>query len=261
MAGLAQKRIEEKMNEKNQKLTNEIMTVVVASLFLGFILALTLKWPILGFEPIDFLLMFGLSLIVCCVFVGAQKFAAHRLDCETKTNLLGFKRYWFGPTKLGSGEFPFKFPLWIVLPLLLFFITKGFFRWLAILDLDIEPKSGRIGRKFYALEERDVAKITMAGPIALMILAIISKAIGISSGIQNFTSFAIICSMLAFLSLIPFGIGFKLLSSSRFIWIFLFIFSFVFLALMRMQSVALIMAASLIFALIVVIGYYLLEQK
>ena len=249
------------MNEKDKKSLNEILIVVAASLFLGFILALTLKWPILSIEPMDFLFMFGLSLIICCVFVGAQKFVAHRLECETRTILLGFKRYWFGPTKFGSGEFSFRFPLWIVLPLLLFFVTNGFFKWLAILDFDIDTKPGRAGRKFYAIEERDVAKISMAGPVAVIILAIISKAIGLATGIQNFTSFAVICSMFVFLALIPFGIGFKLLSSSRFIWLFLFIFSFVFLAMMKMQSIALMIAASVIFALIVLIRYYLLEQK
>jgi hypothetical protein len=249
------------MKEKNKKLIDEIFTILIASLFLGFMLALTLKWPILSFEPADFFLMSALSLLICCVFVGAQKFAAYRLDCETRTNMLGFKRYWFGPTRISSGELPFKFPLWIVLPLLFFFITRGFFKWLAILDFDIEPKPGRVGRKWYALEESDTAKIAMAGPVALIVLAAISKSIGLASGIQNFTSFAIICSLFALLSLIPFGIGFKLLSSSRFIWIFLFVFSAVFLAMMKVQSLALIIAAALVFAFITLIGYYLLEQQ
>lgn len=247
-----------------KELIKEIFIIVGASLFLGFVLSLNLEWPILSFEPFEFLIMFLLSLLMLGVFVGAQKAVAYALDCRTKTKFLSFRRYWFVPYGPGGRippKLPFNFPLWLVLPLLLFFITKGLFKWLAILDIDIEPKSTRVRKQFYALKEDDVGKITLAGPVAVLALAIIVKAIGLSTAIVGFTSFATICAWLAFLSLIPFGLGFKLLSSSRLIWLFTFIFSLIILFLIGLESLFAIIFSALLFAAIIVIGYYLLYER
>jgi len=245
------------MKERNKKLLNEITVIAVASLFLGFILALNLKWPILSIEPTLFLIMSGLALLVVLVFVGAQKLAAHALECETKINLLGFKRFWFKE----KHKLPFEFPSWFVFPLLVFFATLGNLKWLAILDVDISPKSTKVRKKIFFLEESDVTKITSAGILAVIFLGIISKMIGLATGISNFTSFAVICMLFAFLSLIPIGMGFKLLVSSRFFWLFLIVFSFILLAMMAVESLFAIIAAALIFATMAVIGYYMLENK
>lgn len=244
----------------NQKLINEILTIAIAAIFLGFLLALTLKWPKLIFEPADFILMFVLSLLICCVFVGAQKIVAYKLDCDTTTKLLTFKRYWFGPIGKIRGELTFKFPLWIVMPLLFFFITVGKLKWLAILDFDIKPRSIRARKKFYALEEADMTKVAMAGIVAVLALAIISKITAIVSGIQGFGSFAAICVLFAFFALIPFGIGFKLFVSSRFIWLFLFVFSAIFFVLMQLENIIVIMIIALLFAALATIAYYSLEK-
>ncbi|MFA5084438.1 MAG: hypothetical protein WC475_03630 [Candidatus Paceibacterota bacterium] len=245
------------MTDRKNHLLNEILVIIIASLFLGLILALNLKWPILTIEPMDYLQMSGLALLMVIVFVGAQKIAAHRLECGTKTNLLGFKRYGF---KKGA-VLPFRFPLWLVLPLLLFLITGGMLKWLSVLDTDISPKSTKVRRKIFFLEEADVTKITAAGPIAIIFLGIISKIIGLASGIQNFTSFAVICALFAFLSLIPIGMGFKLFSSSRFFWLFLMVFSFILLAMMKTGSLFVIITAALIFAAMATVGYYMQENK
>lgn len=245
------------MNERKKHIMNETIVIAVATLFLGLILAMNLKWPIITFGWMDYLLMSALALLIVLVFVGAQKFVAHKLECETKTNLLGFKRFGFKKRNV----FPFKFPLWFVFPLLIFLITGGMLKWLAILDVDISAKSTKVRKKIFFLEEADVTKITSAGIIAVIFLGIISKMIGLATGISDFTSFAVICVLFAFLSLIPIGMGFKLFVSSRFFWLFLLVFSFILLAMMKSGSLLVIIAAAIIFALMATIGYYMQENK
>lgn len=244
-------------NKEVKELTKEIAIIIGVALFLGFLLALKFKWPILSFEPFGFFIMFLLSLLMLGIFVGSQKIVAYKLDCKTRTKLLTIRRYWFGP----RSKFDFAFPTWLVLPVVLFFITIGRLKWLAILDLDIEPKSTRRRRKFYALTEDDVGKITLIGPVAVLALAIIVKVIGLASGIVGFASFALVCTWFAFLSLIPIGLGFKLFLSSRLIWLLTFIFSFLTLLLMSLQSLAAIIFIALLFAAIATISYYLLYER
>jgi hypothetical protein len=240
-----------------KEIGKEIAVVVGASVFLGFLLALHFRYPIISIEPHDFLISFLLALLMLGVFVGAQKFAAYRLDCKTKTKLLGFRRYGLKAWM----QFTYDFPLWIVLPIVLFFITNGFFKWLAILDFDVDPLSRKVRRKWAALSEDDVGKIAIAGPLAVLAMGIISKIIALGTGIASFSSFAFICALLCVVALIPIGLGFKMMMSSRVAWFFTIIFSFCIMLLMKLQNVFSIVFIALLFAAAATIAYYTLYEK
>ena len=238
----------------------EIGIVIGASVFLGIILSLTFKYPILNFDEHSVLKNFLLSLLMLGVFVGAQKGMASILDCKTRIKLLGFRRYGLKPW----AQFSFDFPLWIVLPLLLFIVgilIRKSLMWLAILDFEVEPLARRVRRRFNALTEEDVGKIALAGPLAVLALGIISKAISLANGIAGFGDFAVLCALLSFLSLIPIGLGFKLLMSSRMAWLFTLIFSLGILLMMHLQSLFAIILIAIIFAIAATLGYYILYEK
>lgn len=235
-----------------KEVLNEILIIVVASLMTGFILALKLKWPIVSIEAIDFLWMFLLSLLLFSVFVGAQKLTAYFLDCKTRSKLLSFRRYWFQPiTQKGKAELPFDFPVWFVLPILLVLIN---FKWLAILNFDIEPKLSHLKRRWSNITESDVGKVAIAGPFATIILGLIFKIFGA-------TNIAFLCVWFAFLALIPIGMGFKLLNSSRILWFFSLIFSLALLFLIKLSSALAAIIMALIVAAFITIIYYSLYEK
>ena len=235
-------------------LIKEIFFIIIAALFLGLILAAKISWTKIIIEPLNILWMFLFSLLMLSVFVMSQKTMAWALDCKIKTKLLTFRRYWFQPlTRESKAEFPFDFPLWLILPLILVFATNGFLKWLAILDFDIEPKPTKIRRRWKELTEDDVGKIAIVGPISVLILSLLLNIFG-------FASLAVACSWLAFLSLMPIGAGFKLFNSSRIVWLFTFIFALFILVLTNLITAFATIIIALLIAAIITIAYYILYE-
>ncbi|MEM4153076.1 MAG: hypothetical protein QXK80_03110 [Candidatus Pacearchaeota archaeon] len=233
---------------------NEVVILIVASLFLGIILAIQFKWPIISIEPINILYSFFICLSLFVVFIGAQKLTAYFLDCTTRTKLISFRRYWFQPlSEHGKAILPFEFPAWLVLPILLAFVN---IKWLAILNFDAEPKPTHVRRSWPNITESDIGKIAISGPLAVIALGIITKIIS-----PTFTNFSFLCIWLAFLSLIPIGSGFKLLNSSRILWFFSFFFSIALLLLIRISNTFAIVFMSIIFAVLATLAYYILYEK
>lgn len=232
---------------QKKELLNEITVLIVASLFMGFILAIKVSWPIITIETTDFLWMFLLSLLMFFVFIGAQKLVANSLDCKTTSTLLTFRKYWFKP----ESQFSFDFPAWLVLPILLSLIN---FKWLAILNFVVEPKPSHLRKRWSNITEADVGKIAIAGPFAVIILGIIFK-------IFAQTNIALLCMWFAFLALIPIGLGFKLLNTSRILWFFSFIFSLALLLLIKLTSPLAIIVIALILAAFITILYYALYER
>ena len=183
---------------------DEVLVWVVSAIFLGFLLSFEVAWPMIYIDWSQVLLMCAFALIFLFVFIVGEKMMAYLLDCKIKIKWLSFKQYWF------EDRFRLKwgFPLWIVLPLITFLISAGKFVWTAILGFDVEIKSSRIKKMFYDLDEIDVAKIAVAGPIAVIILGIIFRIAGLND-------LAIMSLLLAFLAVIPIGQGFKIFMGSK----------------------------------------------
>ncbi|MCX6741557.1 MAG: hypothetical protein NTX24_00045 [Candidatus Pacearchaeota archaeon] len=187
----------------------EVVIWIVSSIFLGFLMSIKIVSHFLYIDPLSVLLYSAFAMILLFIFIFAQKLVAALLDCSTKTKWLSFKQYWFDDRL----KLNWSFPLWLFLPLFLFLITLGKFVWLAILNFDAEPKEGRFRRKWHEISEFDIGKIAVAGPIAMLIVGLILRLLSL-------TNLAFYAVLLGFLSLIPIGNGFKLLLSSRPLWIF-----------------------------------------
>ena len=234
----------------------EFLSIAISILFIALIISVKVELPKIIITAKSFLLSLPIAFIIVFIFVFTQKLVAYSLDCETESKLLSFRQFWFEETR----RLDFDFPLWLVLPSLLLLISNGFVRWLSILDFDVEAKKEKTRKKFHALTEDDVGKISLAGPVALLFFGIIFKALSLS-GINYFSSLAFNSVLFAFLALLPLGNGFKLLVSSRMIWFFTTAFAFFILLLIRLESLTAIILVSLIFALLVTLAYYLLYEK
>jgi hypothetical protein len=104
------------------------------------------------------------------------------------------------------------------------------------------------------MEERDIAKIGLSGPVASLIFAIVLKIVGLGN-------LAIYPVWLAVLSLIPIGIGFKIFNGSRIMTIFLLVLSVFMLFLISSANIfALVVFAILIAAAVVFVYYKKFEQ-
>ncbi|MFH1823420.1 MAG: hypothetical protein ABH817_01750 [archaeon] len=228
----------------------EIIYLVVASLVLGFFLSLNLTWPILSFEPINFLAMSGLSLLMFVIFTFSQKAVAYSLDCNTEIKPLQFYRYWLED----RFRLSWPFPIWLVLPIITFLISSGKFIWSAIINFDIEPRRARIRRKYGELTEFDISKIAAAGSLGVLLFGVIMR-------IAGFIPYANLCILLGLLSLIPIGNGLKVFMGSRILWVFLFILTACVLLLINLQYwFAAILISSLVAVITVVVYYYFYER-
>jgi hypothetical protein len=229
---------------------DEFIVWIVSSALLGILLSTQFQWPILSIEPADLLLMFAFSLVMLFIYVAGQKIAAWYYNCDIKIKFLSFRQYWFRDTY----RFKWPFPLWLVLPVLLFLITAGKFKWLAIMGFDIEAKKGRIRKRFSNIDDVDVAKIVVAGPAASLIFALILKVVGLAS-------LAIYPALLAFLTCIPIGSGFKILAGSRNLTVFFLVLTGVMLFLIPLAGWFPTLIVGLLTALFIVVAYYVIYEQ
>jgi hypothetical protein len=228
----------------------EVMIWIVSSVLLGLLLSMKIVGHFLYIDPGQIWLMIAFSLVMLFIFILAVKLTGSYLDCKTKLRWLNFRRYWF------EDRFKLKwpFPLWLFLPIVFFFITLGKFVWTAIINFDIEPRESRIKRRWYDIEEREVSKILLAGPIASLIFGIILRLIGLSN-------LAIYPVWLSFLSLIPIGMGFKIFNGSRVMSVFLFFLSLFMLFLIQTINIFAVIIFCVLIALFIVIGYYSMFEQ
>lgn len=228
----------------------EVVVWVVSSILLGLLFSMKIVGHFLYIEPSQIWLMSAFSLVMLFIFIGAMKLVAWFYDAKIKIKWLSFRRYWF------EDRFKLKwsFPLWIVLPILLFFITLGHFVWSAILNFDVESRPSRIKRRWFAMEERDIAKIGLAGPAACLVLGVILRLVGLGS-------LATYPILLALLSLVPIGMGFKILNGSRVMLVFLFILSLFMLFLINSANILAVIVFCILLAVFGVIAYYHLFER
>jgi hypothetical protein len=224
---------------------DEVVAWIVASVLLGLLMSMKIVGKFLYFETAQIWLLLAFSLVMVFLFILGMKITAYYYNCNIKVKLLSFRRYWW------EDRFKLKwaFPVWLFAPLLSFFVTLGHFIWSAILTFDFEPKQSRMQRKWYEMEERDVAKIGLSGPIASLIFAIILRIAGLGS-------LAVYPVWLAVLSLIPVGMGFKIFNGSRIMTVFLFVLSLFMLFLIQSVNIFALVIFCILIALFVVFLYY-----
>ncbi len=229
---------------------DEVVAWIVASVLLGLLMSMKIVGKFLYFETAQIWLLLAFSLVMVFLFILGMKITAYYYNCNIKVKLLSFRRYWW------EDRFKLKwaFPIWLFLPLISFFVSLGHFLWSSILTFDFEPMQSRMRRKWYEMEERDIAKIGLSGPVASLIFAVILKIVGLGT-------LAIYPVWLAVLSLIPVGIGFKIFNGSRIMTIFVLVISLLMLFLISSANIfALVVFAILIAAVVVFVYYKKFEQ-
>ena len=122
------------------------------------------------------------------------------------------------------------------------------------MNFDVEAKKTKIRKKYSEVNELDIARISAAGPLFVLLLGIVSKIFG-------FGDFAVICVWLALLSIVPVGIGFKLLISSRLTWFFILIFSAAILLLMHVAGAFAVFFSAALFIALILLIYFLLHEQ
>ncbi|MEM4703151.1 MAG: hypothetical protein QXP53_01565 [Candidatus Pacearchaeota archaeon] len=227
---------------------DEIIILAIVSVVLGFFLSAI--YPTFNFSLATFALASLVAFIMFFIFTGAQKLVAYSLDCNVKIKLLSFKRYWLAP----EDTLNFEFPLWFILPLIFYFITAGKFLWTSILNFEPEALKTKVKHKYSGLAETDIAKIAIAGPLALLIFGLIMR-------IFNFNSFAYLCVLTAFLTFLPLGPGIKIYAGMRVTGIFLLVLSLAVLLLMPLVSVLTTIIIALVIAIAFIVIYYTLWEK
>lgn len=179
-----------------QKKTNwqELKSIVIASLLLGLVFGFDDGSSVfnLSFWIRSFILQFVMSLIFLMIFVKTTKSYSEGKGISTKFSLWGIKRYGITRSTKFSGK---GFPAWLIIPALTSILSLGKLFFSAILCPKYTSiKTKRIGKKFEKPTDRELALISLIGPITLTIIAIFITNIN---------------SSLASISIIPFSIAFS----------------------------------------------------
>lgn len=144
----------------------------------GIIIAVVLMALILGFSENELKLNVILSsllisAIVILISVFAKKITASYLDLELENKTWEFRRY-----GISAREYLKRpFPIGLILPLLLAFISGGVVKFLALLQFEVKTLPSRVAKKyglrrFSGIMEWDDALIAFYSAVPLLILAI-----------------------------------------------------------------------------------------
>lgn len=245
----------------------EIKDLIISILILGFVFGFDDGKKTFELTPwlLNFIKICLLSTIALLVHHLSQKITAKKFGCQTKHEIWRIKHYWFGakshfPITLHFGFTKIilnSFPLGIFLPIIITFLSDGqlFFAATAMCLISVN-KAHRIGRKYIRLTNYETAKITLAGPLANILLAIILK---IFSGFNPiFDQLILINSMLAISNMIPLPHldGGSIYFGSRPLFAFSFAFIFGCVILLNHLTIISTLILSMLIAIILVALYF-----
>lgn len=223
----------------------EAVFIIIASAVIGYVIA----FPVMEWGP--WLTYSLIGSLVIIVNVIAKKIAAYKLGCEVEIQPWQVRRYWF----YESAYLRYPFPMWIVWPVFLVWMTLGKVWWLVVTTFEVYATRSRVGRKFAELTEWDVALISAAGIVANLILAVISASLG-------HQRFAFINLWFVFFNLLPFPAydGGRIFFGEFLFYIFIATLSVVVLILLHIPAVStsplIVLLSSLITAVIAIFVFY-----
>ena len=187
----------------------EITTIVLAATVLALVVGYK-DQSIIYVALASFLIILGVNILV-------KKAVGYHFETDVKTKFWSWYQYGF------RTDMHFKKPVPMVwLPLLLAFITRGFFLWLGILEFDVAAKTERVAKRHELYRFTEVTEWHM-GWIALWGI-IANLALGIIGYIVGFELFAKLSIYFIFWSTIPLsGLdGSKILYANRTLWVVAF---------------------------------------
>ncbi|PIU75914.1 hypothetical protein COS75_02045 [Candidatus Pacearchaeota archaeon CG06_land_8_20_14_3_00_35_12] len=233
----------------------EIIYLIASAILIGYIVSFN---ELLTQAVQSWIIWLNLTIaafVIVAVNVFAKKLAAWKKGCELEMKLWTFRRFWF-PERM---KFPFLFPIWFVLPLIITWLSTGRLWWLAILVFEAEPTFSRVRERWTELTEWDLALFAAAGVYANIVLAVIFKAFGAQQ-------FAMLSAWFAFFCLIPIGNldGAKIFfggDNGRLFWIFSIALTAIALILLSVASIISTILAAIVGAFVVMLLYYLFVER
>ncbi|MEM4318342.1 MAG: hypothetical protein QW244_00750 [Candidatus Pacearchaeota archaeon] len=188
--------------------------------------------------------------VAAFVFVSyfAKILAARHLGFKIRTRLTSLQRFWFSD----QYKSPFPIPIWLVLPLLIAFLSYGTIKLMAFMGTLYKPEPKRLFRKF-ELDEFDMAKINMASIIACAFLVFLFHALSLYD-------FAAVGAWFVISNMFPLGSldGSRIFYGSWLAWIFIFVFCAIELVLIHLVSPLISIIIGILFAFVIFI-YFLYQ--
>ena len=192
-----------------------------------------------------------MSFIALFIYDKAQKFFANRAGAVTNFSLWKAPKIKFIFFKKKS----FYIPLWLVIPIIISFLSKGqiFFAALTTTSIIVKP-AYRLGRKYINLTEFEHAKIAVSGPITLILISLILNPIDF----QIINDFTLVTTMIAVFSLLPLPNldGSTVFFSSKPLYIFNLVFALSIAILLKFLTTTYALVLALL-AAIFATSYYL----
>jgi Zn-dependent protease len=189
---------------------------------------------------------------ILLIHVCAQKLLAYKFGCNAEFELWNVRQWGFKK----SQYFKRPVPAWLLLPLLLVWISFGAVKWLGITAFDAAP-SIRAGKRFSELTEWELGLIALSGSIANLFFAVLFQFLG-------FHNFAMLNAWLAFFSLVPISSldGVKVFFGGKFFWLFNFILTTIALILIGISSLTTtILAAAALLILLIIFFFVVYEAS
>jgi hypothetical protein len=187
---------------------NEIKSIIVTVFFLGFMFSFR-EW---GTEVFDFrsglfnwINSMLVVLLALLVYISFQRIMGVRRGYKTE-----YKMWFWG----------------LLVALLVTFISSGHFVLAFLGTVIIYHMEGhRLGSFRYGLNYRDLGIISLTGPLALIILALVFKLISFASASPLVNKVIIVCTLMASVNMLPLPWidGGNVFFASRTLWVFAFV--------------------------------------
>lgn len=163
----------------------EIISILLATLVLGFTISLVKSWEIFLYTSLTIL-------AVILINVFAKKIAAYKLDSKIEIENWELRQtgllHIFNPFPWIRSTHPTRkldkaFPIGVLLPILTMVLSAGYMVWMGVLSFDIKPNSHRAARRygiytFSEITEYQIGLIAAAGIIANLFFAVVGYLIG-----------------------------------------------------------------------------------
>lgn len=243
--------------------SHEIQQFIAATLVIGFIFSFGAYANLFSWikEFVIASLLGGSALYIKTL---GQKYAAVSNGAEAKFELWAISRFGFKKAsvlKPGKGilsnllHLPAN--LWLILPILLVFLSNGNIHFAAISILAVSITAAhRLGKRYLQPSEMEVAKIALVGPVLNILFALIVKTLFGLSGIAGL--FVSINLALAISNMLPIPKldGGLIFFGSKLLYLFSLVFVLGCAFLVYFLTVLPTLILSLIFATTILVLYY-----
>ena len=186
----------------------ELRSISIASIILGFIISFTEWGPgqtvYFSIGLANWFRGFLLAFIIFLIYIIANKQIAKLHGATAQFKIWGIERFWFNKSaKVSNIKFFGKkignsFKTGIFLPLLFSLFSNGLIKFAAIGYTEVsEISAQRTGKKFKHLNDFEIARIHLAGPLICLLIAIIF------STLDSFNKLAYVAKLITIYSILP----------------------------------------------------------